>query len=81
MKNKILHILYNLSTGKIKYNLASKQVLDLFDDSCLSEAKYLLYTKQPDKCANWKEGVSDCHKSECEFCRIQKCIDKLENIL
>ena len=30
MKNKILQIMYKLSKGEIKYNLASKQVLDLF---------------------------------------------------
>ena len=30
MKNKILQIMYKLSNGEIKYNLASKQVLDLF---------------------------------------------------
>lgn len=33
MKNKILQIMYKLSKGEIKYNLASKQVLDLFDDN------------------------------------------------
>ena len=30
MKNKILQIMYKLSKGEIKYNLATKQVLDLF---------------------------------------------------
>jgi hypothetical protein len=33
MKNKILQIMYKLSKGEIKYNLASKQVLDLFSVS------------------------------------------------
>jgi hypothetical protein len=33
MKNKILQIMYKLSKGEIKYNLATKQVLDLFNVS------------------------------------------------
>jgi len=44
----------------------------------IREAIYLLGENQPDQCPNWKINVGDCNKPECKFCRIQKCIDKLE---
>ena len=48
-------------------------------ESLLREAIYLLTIKQPENCPNWIEGVGDCNKPECEFCRIQRCIDELES--
>jgi hypothetical protein len=48
-------------------------------ESLLRETIYLLSIKQPDSCPNWIEGVGDCNKPECEFCRIQRCIDELES--
>jgi len=48
-------------------------------ESLLCESIYLLSIKQPDSCPNWIEGISNCNKPECEFCRIQRCIDELES--
>lgn len=33
MKNKVLHIMYQLDKGDIKYNQACKQVLQVIDES------------------------------------------------
>ena len=33
-----------------------------------------------DNCSDWIEGVGDCGKNSCNFCRIEKCINNLENI-
>jgi hypothetical protein len=48
-------------------------------ESLLRETIYLLSIKQSNNCSNWIEGVGDCKKPECEFCRIQRCIDELES--
>jgi len=54
-------------------------VKPVVSESLLREAIYLLTIKQPENCPNWIEGVGDCNKPECEFCRIQRCIDELES--
>lgn len=54
-------------------------VKPVVSESLLREAIYLLSIKQPDNCPNWIKGVGDCNKPECEFCRIQRCIDELES--
>ena len=54
-------------------------VKPVVSESLLREAIYLLTIKQPENCPNWIEGVCDCNKPECEFCRIQRCIDELES--
>jgi len=48
-------------------------------ESLLREAIYLLTIKQTNNCPNWIESIGDCNKPECEFCRIQRCIDELES--
>ena len=62
-------------------NLKNEQQCAIHDvsESLLREAIYLLTVKQPDNCPNWIEGVGDCKQTECEFCRIQRCIDELES--
>lgn len=45
------------------------------------EAIHLLTRKQPLKCPEWAEGIGDCHKPDCEFCRTEKCIDEINNLL
>jgi hypothetical protein len=40
---------------------------------------FLLRKNQPDNCPQWIEGIGDCHKKECNFCEIEKKIEKLEN--
>ena len=54
-------------------------VKPVVSESLLREAIYLLTIKQPENCPNWIEGVGDCNKPECGFCRIQRCIDELES--
>jgi len=54
-------------------------VKPVVSESLLREAIYLLTIKQPENCPNWIEDVGDCNKPECEFCRIQRCIDELES--
>ena len=49
MKNKILQIMYKLSKGEIKYNLASKQVLDLFDDNQQQRELLIAFATYMDK--------------------------------
>lgn len=44
----------------------------------LNEIIFLLRKSQPNSCYEWKEGIGDCGKLECPFCRIKKCIDALE---
>jgi hypothetical protein len=51
MKNEILQIMYRLSKGEIKYNLASKQVLDLFGVSGMFSSDKLEQA--------YKDGVRD----------------------
>jgi len=51
------------------------------NESLLREAIFLLTLKQPDNCPNWKCGVGDCNSPDCEFCRIQRCINELEALL
>ena len=51
MKNEILKIMYELSKNKIAYNLAVKQVLDLFVVS-ESDFENKLYSKCLDKDPN-----------------------------
>lgn len=51
MKNKILEIMYKLSKGEIMYNLATKQVLDLFAVSGAFSSKKLEQA--------YKDGVKD----------------------
>ena len=46
--------------------------------SLLNEAIYLLRISQPENCSKWIEGVGDCGKVSCNFCRIEKCITELE---
>ena len=54
-------------------------VKPVVSESLIREAIYLITIKQPENCPNWIEGVGDCNKPECEFCRIQRCIDELES--
>jgi hypothetical protein len=57
----------------------SQEITDeMIEKTLINEAIYLLFKKQPDSCPNWIEGIGDCNKPECEFCRIQRCIDELE---
>jgi hypothetical protein len=53
-------------------------IIEVDKKSLLHEASYLLYKKLPENCPDWIQGIGDCNKPECEFCRIQKCIDKLD---
>lgn len=53
-------------------------VSDSVSVSLISETIYLLRKNQLENCPNWKVYEGDCHKSNCEFCRIEKCIDSLE---
>ena len=46
--------------------------------SLLSETIYLLRISQPENCSKWVEGIGDCGKESCNFCRIEKCITELE---
>lgn len=43
----------------------------------LTEAAHLLSIHSPQSCPRWKEGIGDCEGAACEFCRANKCIDKL----
>jgi hypothetical protein len=47
--------------------------------SLLDEAIYLLRISQPENCSKWVEGIGDCGKESCNFCRIEKCITELES--
>lgn len=48
--------------------------------SIQSEIIFLLRKNQPNNCNNWIEGIGDCMKDGCEFCRIEKCINAIESI-
>lgn len=44
----------------------------------IKEAKYLLLIDGEGFCKDWKEGVGDCNKPACVFCRKKKLIETLE---
>lgn len=48
-------------------------------DTLINETIFLLRKNQPDQCENHIYLVGDCKSDDCEFCRIEKCIDNLEN--
>ncbi len=43
-------------------------------ESLLRETIHSLRVKQSNNCINWVEGIGDCRKPECDFCRIEKSI-------
>lgn len=45
----------------------------------IGEATFLLRVLQSESCPDWVEGVGDCHRVECKFCRVEKCLNDLEN--
>ena len=51
MENKIIQIMYNFSEGKIKFNLATKQILDLFGVNGMFSSEKLEQA--------YKDGVCD----------------------
>ena len=53
--------------------------MDAPSASLLVETIFLLRKNQPNKCPEWIKDIGDCKQSTCEFCRIEKCIDALEN--
>jgi len=72
---------------KMKDNLSTKVsdeaqshafLVGAVSGSLLLEAIYLLRKSQTDNCKEWIENVGDCNKLECDFCRIEKCISRLE---
>lgn len=44
----------------------------------IKEAKYLLLIDGEGFCKEWKEGIGDCKKPSCIFCRKQMLIEILE---
>lgn len=45
------------------------------------EASFLLHKHfKTESCPEWKEGVGDCNKPDCEFCRVRKCCDDLDSL-
>jgi hypothetical protein len=81
MKRQILEIADELSNDAITPQQAEALLLRLFvvSGSLLNEAIYLLRISQPENCSKWIEGVGDCGKVSCNFCRIEKCITELES--
>ena len=58
-------------SGKFSFAIMEK-------DLVLNETIFLLRKSQSVICYGWQEGVGDCKKLECPFCRIEKCIGALE---
>ena len=46
----------------------------------IKEASYLLFEMNEKGCPQWELGVGDCGKPECWFCRVQKCVDALDDM-
>ena len=46
--------------------------------SLLDETIYLLRISQPENCSKWVEGVGDCGKISCNFCRIENVLQNLK---
>lgn len=45
------------------------------------EAAFLLQRLMWDSsCPGWREGVGDCEQTECMFCRVKRCVEKLEDL-
>lgn len=61
MENKILQIMYKLSEGKIKYNLASKQVLDLFGVSGMFSSDKLEQAYKDDVRKKYSSVIADIY--------------------
>ena len=55
--------------------------LNYFAKVYIHEAILLLAQTQSQKCPKWTGGDRLCNKPECEFCRVQRCIKDLENIV
>jgi hypothetical protein len=59
--------------GELAYEIEVREEL-------WKEVVYLLHKYQSESCPQWIEGVGDCNKSDCEFCRLQRCIDAVETL-
>jgi hypothetical protein len=67
MKDELLKILENTNANHVDAETAQVQVLDLFN--------VRLSFLQPENCPEWAEGVGDCKKPDCTFCKIETEIE------
>ncbi len=46
----------------------------------LKEARFLIEAEMT-SCPGWIEGVGDCNKGSCHFCRQERCAERIRMVL
>jgi hypothetical protein len=49
-------------------------------EKILTECENLLRTLKPESCPEWRFGIGDCGKSDCIFCRVSRCVEKIADL-